>query len=335
MSSQKIKFYSSRINEIFDFISKIKLSKIKKNDNILIYGMSRGGTTLLAETLTDILNARLIWEPLFNHRAVSFNAINPYSLASFKKLELGWHPHVQSENDLEVNAYFDAYFALKKRNIRFFRYTNIQNFSESEFTVHKMCFGDFMYSYFQKRYNFKAIVLFRHPFAVAASSLTFGDNFDYHKTKYAEWKYNDSKKSGTFYKRFEDKYYLIVSGFSLLVFQTVSQFAYILESYDSENSIILFYEDLVTNKKQSHSQLEKLFEKSIDYNIFDALLNKQSFSSDANHTEVDSLAQLSKWKKGISDQDINDGLKIFEAFNFKLYTEDILPNYKNYETIIK
>lgn len=331
----KIKFYSYRINEIFKFISKVKFAKVKNNTNVLIYGISRGGTTLLAETLTEILKARLIWEPLFNHRNVRFNAINPYSLKTYKELSLGWHPHIESENDKEANDYFDDYFALKKRNIRFFRYTDIKSFSESEFTIHKMCFGDFMYPYFQKRYKLKSIVLLRHPFAIAASSLNFGNNFDYHKNYFAEWKYKDSAKSGSFFSRFENKYDLIVSGFAYLVFQTVSQFAYILENYDRDNSVIVFYENLVINKKQSHFQLETFFDRPIDYAIFEKLLSKQSFSSDANHTEMDALAQLSKWKKGVSQKDINDGLKIFSAFNFKLYSEDILPNTVEYDAFIK
>src|SRR5690606_5312036 len=172
----------------------------------------------------------------------------------------------------------------------------------------------------------KSIVLLRHPFAVAASSLNFGNNYEYHKTKFAEWSYENSSKSGTFFSQFEDKYELIVSGFTLLVFQTVSQFAYILEHYDRENSIIVFYEHLVMDKKHVHLQMEQFFQKRIDYSVFDKLLNQQSFSSDANHTEADATDQLSKWKKRIDDQDIIDGLNIFKAFGFNLYTEDILPD---------
>ena len=335
MTTSKIKFYFSKITEVFSFISEIKFAKIKSNQNILIYGISRSGTTLLAETLVEILKARLIWEPLFNHREVHLKTVNPYALKSYKKLKLGWHPHVASCSDVETNAYFDAYFALEKRNIRFLRFTNPQTFSESKVTIHKMCFGNFMYNYFQKRYGFKSIVLVRHPFAIAASSLNFGDNYDYHKHNYATWKYENSNKSGEFFNRFEDYYDLIVSAFTLLVFQTVSQFSFVLDNFEKDNSIIVFYENLVVDKQTTHNKLEEFLGLSIDYNIFEALLSKQSFSSSNNHTEKDAMVQLSKWKKMASEKDIEDGLKIFKAFDFNLYNDAILPNKSNYEAIVK
>ncbi|WP_299099026.1 sulfotransferase domain-containing protein [uncultured Winogradskyella sp.] len=321
----KLKFYLIKVSEILNFIVNIKLAKVKHNQNILIYGISRGGTTLLAETLVGVLKARLIWEPLFNHRAVGFNTINPYSLKSYKELDLGWHPHIASIEDSEVNTYFDAYFNLDKRNIRFFRFSNPKTFSRSKHTIHKMCFGNFMYSYFQKRYNLNSIILLRHPFAVAASSLNFGKNFDYHKENFSSWKYESSNKSDSFFLQYEDKYTLIKSAFTLLVFQSVSQFSYALNHMDKEKSIILFYEDLVMDKPSCHEQLEQFLNCKIDFNYFEDALSKQSFSSGKGHTNTDPMAQLSKWKKVVSDDDVKAGLEIFESFNFKLYSDDTLP----------
>ncbi|WP_179004964.1 sulfotransferase domain-containing protein [Winogradskyella forsetii] len=331
----KIKFYLIKINEIFSFLSKIKFNKIKDNQNILIYGISRGGTTLLAEALVDILKARLIWEPLFNHREVKFKTVNPYALKSYKQLELGWNPHVASANDVEVNTYFDAYFKLKKRNIRFLRFTDPENFSSSKYTVHKMCFGNFMYAYFQKRYNLKSVILLRHPFAVAASSLNFGNNYDYHKENYAIWRYENSNKSGAFFNDFEDKYKLINSAFTLLVFQAVSQFSYVVNNLDKRNSIILFYEDLVIDKQLCHQQLEEFLNLPIDYEYLEGLLNKQSFSSGKGHTENDPMSQLSKWREVTSEKDIKEGLKIFEAFDFHLYSDGVLPVKSKFEALVK
>jgi hypothetical protein len=320
-----LKFYFLKIKEVFIFLTYIKFSKIKQNENIVIYGISRGGTTLLAETLVVLLEARFIWEPLFPRGDVKLPAINPYSVAAYSNFELGWSPHTASHNDKALNTYFDQFFALNIRNIRFLRFTNRNSFSKSQHTIHKFCFGNFMYPYFQKRYGFKSILLLRHPFAIAASSLGFGDNFNWHKVNYADWKYTDRPKSGDFFKAYDDKYDLIVSGFSLLVFRAVSEFSYALNNIDTENTSIVFYEDLVIAPKTSYATLQQLLSHPLDYDLFLKMLNKQSFSSKKNHTEKDGLAQLSKWKKVATKQDVADGLKIFEAFNFRLYSEDVLP----------
>ncbi|MGV8815435.1 MAG: sulfotransferase domain-containing protein [Gelidibacter sp.] len=181
---------------------------------------------------------------------------------------------------------------MNKRNIRFLSFSDPKTFGDNKFTIHKLCFGNFMYSYFQKRYRLKSIVLLRHPFAVAASSLKFGNNFDYHKQNYGVWRYEDSEKSGTFFKSFESKYDLIVSAFTLLVFQTISQFSFVIDNLDKDNTLIIFYEDLVVEKKSTFSALEKFLEMSINYKQFESLLGKQSFSSSSGHTEDDSIAQL-------------------------------------------
>ena len=320
-----LRFYFLKIKEVFIFLIYIKFSKIKQNENIIIYGISRGGTTLLAETLVALLRARLTWEPLFPYGDVKLPAMNPYSVAEYSKFQLGWNPNTDSHNDKALNSYFDDFFALNIRNIRFLRFTNHGTFGRSKHTIHKFCFGNFMYPYFQKRYGFKSILLLRHPFAIASSSLGFGDNFNWHKENYADWQYTDSKRSGDFFKAYDDKYNLIVSGFSLLVFQVVSQFSYALNHLDTENTSIVFYEDLVIAPKTSYRTLQELLKHPIDYDLFFEMLNIQSFSSKKNHTEKDALAQLSKWKKVATKQDIKDGLKVFEAFNFRMYSEDVLP----------
>jgi hypothetical protein len=318
-------FYLAKIKEVSNFLVNIKFSKIKKNENILIYGISRGGTTLLAEILVSVLKARLVWEPLFPYGDVKFHKINPFSVEPYAKFKLGWHPYVASQDDKQVHNYFDKYFALKIRNIRFLRFTNQNSFSESQHTIHKFCFGNFMYPYFQKRYGFKSMLLLRHPFAIAASSLGFGDNFNWHKENYTNWNYPDTPKSDDFFKSYDDNYSLIVSGFSLLVFQAVTQFSYALNNLDHENTSIVFYEDLVVEPKEAYSSIQKLVGLHIDYDLFLKMLDKQSFSSKKDHTEKEGLAQLSKWKKVATKQDIKDGIKIFEAFNFRLYSEDVLP----------
>jgi hypothetical protein len=317
--------YKTKLKEVFKFLNHIRFKKIRNNENILIYGISRGGTTLLAETLVALLNARLVWEPLFPFNDVKLNAINPFSVKPYKKLGFGWSPHTSSAKDVELNTYFDRLFSLKVRNIRYLRFTNFKAFKKSERTVFKFCFANFMYPYFQKRYAHKAIILLRHPFAIAASSLDFGDNFKWHKDNYSSWRYGESKHSGHFFERYKAKYELIKSPFTLLVFQAVSQFAYVMEHMDKTNTVIVYYEDIVMQPKSVFKQLQDFFEAPLNESLFMKQLSAQSFSSQKGHTKINPIDQLSKWKSKVPKEEIANGLRIFEAFSLTVYNDAIMP----------
>jgi len=182
-----------------------------------------------------------------------------------------------------------------------------------------------MYPYFNRKFGFKSIVLLRHPFAIAASSLNFGTNYDWHKTNHQNWRYHETERSDGFFGQLNEKSYLITSAFTLLVFQAVAQFSYILKHINKENTTVVFYEDLVINQNHVFKQLESFFDKKLDLNAFKTALKKQSFSSKEGHTKSDGKSQLSKWKQKISDEDIKQGLKIFEAFDFSVYSDDLTP----------
>ena len=183
-----------------------------------------------------------------------------------------------------------------------------------------------MYTYFQERYHFKSIVLLRHPFAIAASSLGFGSNYDWHKKNYSKWSYGHPPESGDFFNYYDDKYNLITSPFTLLVFQAVTQFSHILKNFDTENSMLVFYEDLVLKPEEVKNQFENFFGENFSEDVFLKQLSKGSFSSAKGHTEQNKMKQISKWKQKVSDDDIKDGMKIFKAFDFEPYTDSVLPN---------
>lgn len=323
---KKLKYYIIKLGEIYKFLRFIRFSKIKKNQNILIYGISRGGTTMLAEALVKIFNARLAWEPLFPHKDVPFKEVNPFSVHQYTQFDLGWNPHLTHQNHAEINHYFDSLFGLNVRNIRLWRFNEFTRFNKKTTTIFKFCFGNFMYTYFQERYKFKSLVLLRHPFAIAASSLTFGDNYSWHKNNYDKWKYQNNQYSNMFFNQYGDKYHLINSAFTLLVFQAVSQFVYLKDNLDKANSIFVFYEDLVIKPEEVIHEIEKFFDMSFNKEELLLQFKKQSFSSGKDHTKDKPMGQLSKWKEKISEEEINGGLKIFKAFNFEIYDNTVLPN---------
>lgn len=165
----------------------------------------------------------------------------------------------------------------------------------------------------------------RHPFTIAASSLNFGTNYDWHKKHYTNWKYSDSSKSEGFFAQLNKHTSLITSAFTLLVYQAVAQFSYVLKHLNKENTLVVYYEDLVVGQDKVFNDLESFFGKKLDLDTFKSALSKQSFSSKAGHTHTDAMAQLSKWKQKYSVEDIEQGLRIFEAFDFNVYSAAILP----------
>src|SRR5690606_1879452 len=162
-------------------------------------------------------------------------------------------------------------------------------------------------------------------FAIAASSLNFGTNFNWHKKNYEQWKYHDTPLSGQFFSGLNDHLSLVNSAFALIVYQAVTQFSYVLKHLDPSTTFVVYYEDLVVDQERVFEEFETFFEQSLDLNVFQSALSKQSFSSQEGHTHSDAIAQLSKWKQKCSEADIGQGLRIFEAFDFKVYSDAILP----------
>ncbi|WP_228850350.1 sulfotransferase domain-containing protein [Aegicerativicinus sediminis] len=314
-----------KLSESVEFYKKIKFTKIENQENILIYGISRGGTTMLANALTKTLDARLIWEPLFKYNKVFLKRVNPYSTYPYTEFKLGWHPNLPTQGTVEINNYFDDLFSMRERNIRFLRFNNWDRFKTSKKTIFKFCFGNFMYPYFQNRYNYKSIVLLRHPFAIASSSLGYGDNFDWHKTNFNIWKYMDNELNPGFFKNINNKIETINSPFELIVFQVVSQFSYVLDQLDTSNSIFIFYEDLLLNPKGEVNKIEALLGYEIDREQFLNIIKKPSFSSKKGHTNTNAMEQLTKWQKKCTEEDVQGGLKIFKSFNFNHYDDNPLP----------
>jgi hypothetical protein len=315
----------TKLKETLRFYFHIKYAKVKKNQNILIYGISRGGSTMLAEALVILLNARLAWEPLFPYRKVFLEKFNPYSTHRLNALKLGWNPYVSKENTPKLDSYFESLFALRERNIRLYHFTNNNNFGSQENTIFKFCFGNFMYPYFNQKFGLKSILLLRHPFAIAASSLNFGKNYDWHKKNYASWEYSDTPLSDDFFSELNKKKYLINSAFSLLVYQTVMQFKYVLMHINTTNTIIVYYEDLVTEPEKVFESLEVFFDIKLEFDKFKSSLSNESFSSESGHTKSDPRDQLSKWRQKCTKEDIQQGLEIFESLEFSVYSDSILP----------
>ncbi len=268
----------NKILLVIRYLLNVKLGRPKTNLNIAIFGFSRGGTTMLGEALSKSMDGRLAWEPLFPHRNIKMP--NPFSTRNLEKLELGWSPFIAKDNHSEeVRAYFRSLFNLKERNIRLFRFTDFSRFSKQDKTIWKFCFGDFMYPYLDANFKLKSIVLLRHPFAIACSSMNFGENYDWHKTNFNNWKYTSNKWSEGD-KVFEDvnaNLELINSPIALLIYQSVSHFSFALNNLNSKTSKVVFYEDLVVNSKQTIQELKSFFDDEFDEHIFEKFINKPRF----------------------------------------------------------
>ncbi|TRZ44992.1 sulfotransferase domain-containing protein [Robertkochia solimangrovi] len=325
----EIKLTIDKIKECIIFYRYVRFAKIKQNENILIYGISRGGTTMLAQAIEKGLNARLIWEPLFRYKKVSFNWINPYSVQKYSDLNLGWTPYLpENLKNREVYSFFKDLFNLKVRNIRFFRYSKGNDFSKAKFTVIKFCFANFAYAYLQKKFQQKSIILLRHPFAIAASSLNFGKNFDWHKSNFSTWKFKvNSPFDDKSLESYNDHIELINSPFTLLVYQIVLQYKFVLENRLPENSVVVFYEECLINPLAVANKIQSCLNLKLNTE-FQNQMRKASFSSKAGHTSKNVYTQLAKWQKDVPINEQESGLKIFKAMDFNVYSQELEPMIK-------
>lgn len=300
--------------------------------NISIFGMSRGGTTWLAEILLNIPHSTLVWEPLFRYKQYKWNIGNPFAYPEQIIDGFDWNQHIPEDEEWpEVQSFFTDLFLRKILNLKLLRFNKLSKVSiKEDVFLYKFCFGNLMLPWLVNRFNIKPILFIRHPAAVIASSLNFGNNFDWHK--------RNAKVSFKPYQRynreFEKKYMeaaaFVHSAESLLAYQWGVQYEYLINHPKNNiDWLTVSYESLYLNPQ---SELKRIF-NYINMEIPKDILSKfrnESFSSSANHSagNIKSGDQLSSWNSKLKSQQLDNIFQVLELMGIDFYNENPEPNYK-------
>lgn len=322
-----------RLNEFYQFYRFIQ--PLKKRDTnflkerIAIFGISRGGTTWLANILNKIPKSCLVWEPLFKYQQYKINLLNPFAFPEQSLANFGWSPHIpQGAEWAEAEHFFRDLFDAKILNLKILRFNNLAEVVTSDTYIFKFCFGNLLLPWLVDLVNFKPIVLVRHPLAVVASMRNFGNNFSYAKVNF---KYDfRSKKYPTFYEKYIQLFEKINNPERRLLIEWIIQYDYLINHpYNNKKWITISYEDLYLNPEDKISDLFRRLNIPIPYNVFNDL-KEVSFSSEKDHSldAIRNNQQISSWKSKFNKTEVSDMLSFLELAGIDFYSDNEEPDYE-------
>lgn len=287
----------------------MKYKKFNASDSIIIFSESRGGSTWLMEMLRDALNICINWEPLHVNSGVV-----PI------EFKLGWRPFIPKENSDDI---YKSLF----RNIHEFKihskwtrqYLSLKQLIRSKQVLVKYVRANLLVPYLLDKFEFRypPIFLIRHPIDTCLSQIkAFGNPED----DFIEAEISNSLNNDRFIehrdyiKQLETRLEKRIALWCMNNCTTINQ----LKEYHLH---IVFYSDLIQSPRKELENILGTYElSSSTEKLSEAKLRKAS-STDFNNeysSEVDK--QLHKNFETLDNSEKDKIQKIFDYFDFKLFT---------------
>lgn len=281
----------------------------KKQPELLsIFGISRGGTTWLAEILASSNGTTLVWEPFFRYRQYRINFLNPFAYPEQVIKGIGWTPYVpENEEFPELEEFCKALFSGRIVNLKIYRFNRMSGIGNTRTLLFKFCFANMLLPWLVKRFSIRPVLLVRNPYAVVASSLNFGKNFDWHKNN-PVFRPDPNNRYNSIYSEYDHVLPLINSPEALLAFQWSVQYRYLLE-HPLNNSawLTIAYEDLYLNFEKVMPRIMDRYELK-NFQFTDINRFRRSFSSgkSAGEKEISEKEHISRWRTLLSEEQIKN-----------------------------
>lgn len=305
--------------------------KIKIEDNILISGSPRSGTTWLMELMSDIPDYTFIFEPL--HPGLFQQGFKVgFSNKTYVPVDKDWNVgknYLRKVFTGEIVTVLPAYGPSLKMAMR--------RILAHRFIIKTIRMNRLL-PWVSERFDFRSIFLIiRHPCAVVASQLKTGIYGYDHKyppfssympdtktiiNEISEIESIDDEMKGCL-KKIKTKEEILAAAWcidNLIPLSYNKQFPW----------KTIFYEDLVKNGEKVLTDLFKNIGVEKTQRQKNRLLKKQSLTAPKNkdkNTITNYEKQLSKWKRYLSKKQIDRILRVVSIFGLDFYNEDIEPDY--------
>lgn len=292
--------------------------------NISVFASPRGGSTWVAQTIQELTNASLVWEPLFKHPKYKINTLNPFAYPERHKCDISWNQYIPYDASWnEAHDFFEKLFSKEILNLKLLRFNDFSSIKQSNFFLYKFCFGNNLLPWLVENFEIQPTLVVRHPCAVVASQLNYGAwdwhknnlKFDYNMTTFPEFyvKYREILDS---IKNVEEK---LAANWAMTVLTPVKHIN------NDVKWVTLAYEDLLQNPDEALLKIKKRYNLSWDDNKMRDIVQKQSFTKSSFNNEKSN--KLNSWKNHLTSSQINNILKFIERMGVDFYSENLEPDY--------
>lgn len=283
----------------------------------LICGDPRGGTTWMAELLSQIPGTSMLWEPLAINR-------NP----EFRKLGFGWRQYIPETADWpDAKMQFLKLFSGKMLSSYLCQATTPAEIRESSHLLIKFCRASQLLPWLTYNFKFRyaPVYLIRHPCAVVASQLRQGGwshvspKFEIPRTdKFSEF-YSDHKDFLNTINSVEKR---------LAAVWCLCNSIPLKYPKEEQRWITITYESLLTDPHASLHQIANRWNVQLPDAILQTI--EQSSITTVSGSPIlsgSTRKQLEYWKSSLSKKQISEVLEVVNYFGIDLYGSDVVPNY--------
>lgn len=177
--------------------------------------------------------------------------------------------------------------------------------------------------YLSQKYNFKKILIMRHPLATIASQL-YHPAFSEENTVHPVLSNYDFKVEGL------NKYINNSHSFEkrLAITWCYDYLIPLREWNQCDNTLLITYERLVKNPVVELRRIENFLNINFPQKVYEKInIPSQTTVSDSNVKKKNS-DPLTTWKKRLSKVEIDNILEVLDKFNIEFYSRDLEPNYE-------
>lgn len=300
------------INPILNNFLKAKHYNNPIEDKILISSTSRSGTTWFADLLNLIPNSAVIWEPFGSIPSLRDRRQVPY-------LKPG---EVSDPLRREVKSLFDGEFLE-------FHMTNHLTFRQlicSTRYIYKACRSNRILPWINQYYDLdKVVILVRHPCAVVSSQLSHGAWDDVLREGGSQFPNIVSNLKEKLPLNKMDYESITEPEEKLALNWALDYFVLGIHKIPNKWNVTT-YERLMWNQsKETMRILDELGYDSVSKSEIETVMNE---SSRTTVERADSVRkQLSKWKRRLTDNQVENILRIVRKVGIKFYNADLRPDH--------
>jgi len=275
------------------------------SQNLYVFSDPRGGSTWLTEAISLVPKTAVLWEPLHIKRVQAWDRIG-----------FGWRQHIPEDVAWEeARALFERVFRGKLLN-DWTLGSSYWEFAQAERLIIKTCRGNALLPWLTRQFDFANAPVFfiRHPFAVVASQLAHGAwNYEFGGYDVAKF------KPGSVWDEHKDFLATVTTQEARLVVRWCTTTLQTLRHPRNDKDwITVRYEDVLVNPL---SGIEEIFGKwglPVPKQVMTQLQTPSSTTKQATFKNS-TAAQLIKWKKQLSDEQLQRMIAVFEAFGVTEY----------------